>query len=98
MAGANPYKGDVGDILGDLFGDSARAQAGGRLPARKEEKGIPWEAKIIDGAYYVPLEQVAELLKQNDVLPKVRAGIERRVEKGPPETAKKFGNETAKDM
>lgn len=54
--------------------------------AKKEEKGVPWEAKIIDGKYYIPLSQVADLLKANGVLPKVRAGIERRVENGPPKS------------
>lgn len=68
----------------DLFG--AFPGSSGPRPAftKKEEKGIPWEAKVIDGKYYVPLSQVGELLAQNEVLPKVRAGIERRVEAGPP--------------
>lgn len=46
---------------------------------KKFEKGIPWQAKVIDGRYYVPLAQVAELLAQNDALPAVRKGIEARV-------------------
>lgn len=60
----------------DLFTD-----AFGSVPSRpkKEEKGLPWHAKQIDGKLYVPLEQVVELLKQNDVLPKVRKGLERRL-------------------
>lgn len=80
--------------FGDIFSDAAKNQAAGRLTPKKEEKGVPWEAKIIDGKYYIPLSQVADLLRENDVLPKVRAGIEKRVDKGPPETAKQFGNMT----
>lgn len=64
----------------NLFGTSP-----GPLGPKKEEKGVPWEAKVIDGKYYIPLSQVADLLKANGVLPKVRAGIERRVEAGPKE-------------
>lgn len=94
MAGPN---GDLGDILGGLFGDAGRAQAGGRVPPQKEEKGVAWEAKIIDGAYYVPLSQVADLLDSNSVLPKVSTGIKRRVEKGPPGFSKKAGSEKTND-
>ncbi len=68
----------------DLFGAFPGSSGPRPSVAKKEEKGVPWEAKVIDGKYYIPLSQVAELLKANDVLPKVRAGIERRVEKGPP--------------
>lgn len=50
-------------------------------PSKKQkEKGLPWEAKIIDGVYYIPLSQVADLLRQNNVLPAVRRGVEQRVE------------------
>lgn len=69
-----------GDMFEDLFGPNGRGPFN-RPPTRKKpEKGIPWEAKIIDGAYYVPLAQVAELLKSNDVLPAVTKGIDARVE------------------
>lgn len=47
---------------------------------KKSEKSVPWEAKVIDGVYYVPLSQFAEVLALNDVLPAVRRGIEDRVE------------------
>lgn len=66
--------------LGDLFGGAASRPSG----PKKEEKGVPWEAKVIDGKFYIPLSQVADLLEANGVLPKVREGIRRRVEKGPP--------------
>lgn len=45
----------------------------------KPEKGLPWEAKIINDKYYVPLSQVVELLAQNNVLPAVRRGLENRI-------------------
>lgn len=45
------------------------------------EKGLPWEAKEINGKLYLPIEQVCELLKQNNVLPQVRAGLERHIKK-----------------
>lgn len=79
--------------FGDLLGGASRPSG-----PKKEEKGIPWEAKVIDGAYYVPLKQVAELLKQNEVLPKVRAGLERRVEKGPSKFVRESGSETTNDQ
>jgi hypothetical protein len=77
--------GPFGDPLRGFF-DGASSGPSGRTPAfsKKEEKGVPWEAKVIDGKYYIPLSQVADLLEANDVLPKVTAGIRRRVEKGPP--------------
>jgi hypothetical protein len=72
MGGSGPFDNNP---LKDVFERAASA--------KKEEKGVAWEAKVIDGKYYIPLSQVAELLKLNGVLPKVRAGIERRVEMGP---------------
>lgn len=45
-----------------------------------EEKGLIWEAKEFNGKLYLPIGQVIELLKQNNVLPKVRAGLERHVQ------------------
>ena len=71
------FGGPLDDILGNL---------GGKVPMKKPEKGVPWEAKVIDGKYYIPLSQVADLLEQNGVLPAVTEGIKRRVEKGPPKT------------
>lgn len=76
--------GPSGGAFGDDFMSSFFGGAPGPSGSKREEKGLPWEAKVIDGAFYVPLKQVGELLKQNNVLPKVRAGIERRVEAGPP--------------
>ena len=69
-----------GDMFGDLFGPNSPFN---QTPAKKKpEKGPDggWHAKIIDGQYYVPLAEVAQLLKANDVLPAVRKGIEKRVE------------------
>lgn len=64
------------DALGDIFmGGSDRPK---RPTKKAQEKGIPWEAKVIDGTYYVPLRQVADLLAQNNALPAVRKGIEAR--------------------
>lgn len=82
----------------DLFG--AFPGSSGPKVAKKDEKGIPWEAKVIDGKYYIPLSQVADLLKANGVLPKVRAGIERRVEKGPdtPQAKKSSASERMDDI
>lgn len=77
--GGGPFDGPLGDLFGAASGPSGSRSSS----SKKEEKGVPWEAKVIDGKYYVPLSQVADLLKENGVLPKVRAGIERRVEKGP---------------
>jgi hypothetical protein len=82
----------------DLFGAFPGSSGPKQPSTRVEEKGVPWEAKIIDGQYYIPLSQVADLLRANNVLPKVRAGIERRVEKGPPKFVRESGSETANDQ
>lgn len=66
---------DFSDIFGGPFGPSRPTQS----PRKKPEKGVPWQAKVIDGDYYVPLRQVAELLASNGVLPAVRKGIEARI-------------------
>lgn len=66
-----------GDMFGDLFGQNGPFS---QPVKKKPEKGVPWEAKIIDGRYYIPLSQVADLLEANDVLPAVKKGIEARVE------------------
>jgi hypothetical protein len=68
MAQGNPFDG-----FGELFDTTF-----GKKKDKKPEKGVPWNAKKIDGKYYVPLTQVADLLRENDVLPAVRKGIERR--------------------
>lgn len=75
---SSPAGGLFDGPLGDLFGGASRPSG-----PKKEEKGIPWEAKVIDGKFYIPLSQVADLLEANAVLPKVTEGIKRRVEKGP---------------
>lgn len=67
---------DFNDILGGLHDPLRRPPT---QPKKKPEKGVPWAAKVIDGDYYVPLRQVAELLAANAILPAVRAGIEARV-------------------
>lgn len=64
-------------MFGDLFGQNSPYFS---PPKKKPEKGVAWEAKIIDGKYYVPLSQVADLLASNDVLPAVKKGIDARVE------------------
>ena len=68
----------MGDPVYDFLG--GLGQPSRPTPKKPDEKGVPWEAKIIDGAYYVPLRQVAELLAANDALPAVRKGIEARVQ------------------
>lgn len=81
----DPFGGDFLDSLlkgpfGDGLNHSMKGQGPLSQPApKKKEKGVPWSAKIIKGKYYVPLEQVVELLKQNEVLPAVRRGIEDRI-------------------
>mgnify|MGYP000085361177 CR=1 FL=1 len=82
---ATPPGGDFEDIMSSFFGGSPGPSGSSRRAfAPKEEKGVPWEAKVIDGKYYIPLSQVADLLEANGVLPKVTAGIKHRVETGPP--------------
>jgi hypothetical protein len=69
--------------MGDIFDDISDGLFTGphipQTPKKKPEKGLPWNAKTIDGKMYVPLEQVVELLKQNDVLPAVRRGLEKHL-------------------
>ncbi len=72
---ADPY----GDMFGDIFGTNFPRSGPPSTPPKKVQKSVPWEAKIIDGKYYVPLEQVSELLKINDALPAVRKGIDIRI-------------------
>lgn len=47
----------------------------------KVEKGLPWHAKEFNGKLYLPIDEVCELLKQNDVLPQVRRGLEKHIKK-----------------
>lgn len=73
--GPGPFGSDFSELFDQHFG------SGSPLMKKKEpEKGLPWKAKIIDDQYYVPLSQVVELLKQNDVLPAVRRGLENRIQ------------------
>jgi hypothetical protein len=87
---SDPFKGNMDDVMNGLFGKERPTPA-------KDEQGVPWEAKVIDGKYYIPLSQVYDLLLANDVLPKVRAGIRRRVQKGPPPFSQKAGHENTND-
>lgn len=72
--------GTPGDNMFDQFFGSGGFPYTSPPAKKKAEKGVPWEAKIIDGQYYVPLSQVADLLRENNVLPAVRKGIDKRVE------------------
>lgn len=62
------------DDLGGLFDKNF-----GKKGEKKPEKAPPWMAKMIDGKYYVSLEQVLELLEMNNVLPAVQKGLKRRI-------------------
>lgn len=70
-SGGSPF----GDF-DNLFQEQVRRTG---KPPKDVEKGLPWAAKNIDGKLYVPLEQVVELLKINDVLPAVRRGLEKHL-------------------
>lgn len=72
MVGGNPF-----DAFQGVFGNSSLSKPSENKP----EKGLPWNAKEWNGKLYLPLEQVIELLKQNDVLPAVRAGLEKHIKK-----------------
>lgn len=63
--------------MSDMFGNLFSGPGGFGGP--ETEKGVPWEAKEIDGKIYLPAEQVVEVLKINDVLPKTRAALERHL-------------------
>jgi hypothetical protein len=76
----------MSDMFGDIFGGLGGnpPPSGPRTtstPKKKVEKGLPWRAKTLDGELYLPLAQVVELLKQNDVLPAVRRGLEKHLKK-----------------
>lgn len=47
--------------------------------ASNMEKGQAWRAKVFDGKLFLPAEQVIELLRENDVLPKTRERLEGHV-------------------
>lgn len=82
-----PFGNDFSELFDKAFGDMPN------IPKQKKpEKGLPWEAKLIDDKYYVPLSQVVELLKQNDVLPAVRRGLENRIQLQAEFVAKKKHN------
>lgn len=68
------------EALQDQMDKTKRAAE--KLPTtpKKSEKGVPWEAKVLDGKYYVPLSQVADLLEANGVLPGVSKGIRKRTD------------------
>lgn len=69
MAGAkNPF-----DQFDGVFKSSGLA-----TPV-KEEKGVAWEAKLIDDKLYLPIEQVLELLESNSVLPKMQARLDAHI-------------------
>lgn len=72
-SGGSPF-GDFDDLFKTNFDGSRK-----KPEPKKEEKGVVWQAKSIDGVYYVSLKQVLELLEINDVLPAVRRGLERRL-------------------
>lgn len=67
----------MSNMFGDLFG--GRPYPGAEPSKKTPEKAPIWEAKEIDGKLYVSLEQVAELLSMNDVLPDVLRGLKRRL-------------------
>lgn len=46
-------------------------------PQKAPEKGVRWHRQVIDAKTYVPLSDVIELLRVNDVLPAVRRGLEK---------------------
>lgn len=64
---------DFSDLLGGGFDPDTSSR-------RRVEKGVAWEAKVINGVYYVPLSQVAQLLDDNKALPRVSKGIKARVQ------------------
>lgn len=69
MAGAkNPF-----DQFEGLFGST------GLSAPVKEEKGVAWEAKVIDHKLYLPAEQVLQLLESNAVLPKMQARLDAHI-------------------
>lgn len=71
---------NLGGLFDGMFGQGGIPKPP-NPPVKKPEKGLPWRAKTIDGKMYLPLEQVVELLKTNDVLPAVRRGLERHLPK-----------------
>jgi hypothetical protein len=68
------------DYFSSLFGSGFMTPRPTPPAKPKPERGVPWEAKTINGEYYVPLRQVADLLDSNGVLPAVCRGIKFRVE------------------
>lgn len=74
--GSNPE-----NIFDQFFGPG---KPGSKKVSPKEEKGPIWHAKEINGVKYVPIEEVHQLLEMNDVLPKVRRGLEKHFKKETP--------------
>ena len=66
------------EIMGNFFPDSK--MAGSRPTKPNTEKGVAWSAKLINGQLYVPIEQVAELLANNNILPKMQERIKANVQ------------------
>ncbi len=63
----------AGDFLTDMFAQpNAAAKA-------KPEKGVPLRSRTIDGVMYLRVEDVAELLRVNEVLPKMEAALRKRL-------------------
>ncbi len=67
--------------FGDMFGGGPSG-FGTQFPTSRPdaEKGVAWDAKLLGGKLYVPLEQVAELLKNNDILPKMQERINMHIQ------------------
>lgn len=78
----NPAKpGTYAHLQEELRRTKKKAEGMSSTPKEKKpEKSLPWNAKVLDGKYYVPLEQVAELLEINGVLPGVAKGLRRRTD------------------
>jgi len=72
---SNPFE-NLGGLFDNNFGAKVPRTP---TPKKSPEKGLPWAAKTIDGKLYLPLEQVVELLRRNNVLPAVRRGLEKHL-------------------
>lgn len=63
---------NMDDIMGSFFGPQSS------MP--KEEMGVAWHAKEIDGKLYVSLEEVLQLLENNNILPKMQTRLRARTQ------------------
>lgn len=70
---------DFDEIMGKFFGSDG-PKIPRNPPPTRPEKGMAWEAKLIDGVLYVPLSQVEELLAANSTLPKMQERIRSNVQ------------------